>query len=150
MDDSTNVNLVDVPPIGSPDSFQITVKQLWRTRERHSDAEKEDTGNVANDANCRHGSPQWLPHPSQGFRRLKHLTLDTNLPPPFFYSPGYPSTVEGTPSPSSYAPNYLDLGGESLLPPAKVDDDMRFHHYPHLSIYVREIHLVNSATNLPS
>lgn len=149
MDDSTDVDLVDVPPIGSPDRFQITVKQLWRAGQPHSDAENEDIGNAANDSDYPDGPLQLLPFPSGGFRRLKPLTLDTNLPPPFLLSPGYPSTAGSTLSPSSYTPDYFDIRDESLLPPAKLDDDMRFRPYPHFSIYVCEIPIVNSAANLP-
>ena len=149
MDDSTSVDFVDVSLIGSPDRFQVAVKHLWRTGQPHSDDEKEDTETLADDSKSRHGSPQWLPRPSKGFRRLKPLTVDTNLCPPFLVSPGHPSTTGSAPSPSSYTPDYFDICGESLLPPLKVDDDMGFHHYPHLSIYVREIPLMNSITNLP-
>jgi len=148
MDDSTNVELVDVSPIGSPDRFQVTVKHLWRTGEPHHDPEDEDTGDVVDDSNYCHGPHRWLPHPSGDLRMLKPLTLDANLPPPFD-SPGYPSTIESTPPTSSYTPDYFDLGGKSLLPPAKVDDDMRFCHYPHLLICVREISLLNSAIDSP-
>jgi len=138
MDDGANVDLVGVSPIGrGPDRFHISVKQLWRTGEAHdSDAE--------NDANSCHGSPQWLPHPSHNLRRLKRLTLDTNLPPPFVFSPNYPTTVNSTPLSSSHTFDYFDLGGESLLPPAKVEGDMGF---PHLLIYVREVPLAESATD---
>ena len=137
MDDSADVDLVGAPPIGNPDRFQVSLKQLWRTGGPH------DSG-AENDADSCNGSPQWLPHPSRNIRRLKHLTLDTNLPPPLLYSPGYPSTVKGTPL-SSRAFDYFDLGGESLLPPAKVDDEMGF---PNLLIYVREVPLVMSTTEL--
>lgn len=149
MDDSPSVDFVDVSLIGSPDRFQVAVKHLWRTGKPHSDDEKEDTESVTDDSNSRHGSPQWLPRPSKGSRRLKPLTVDTNLSPPFLLSPGYPSIAGSTPSPSSYTLDYFDLRSESLLPLPKVDDDMRLHHYHHLSIYVREIPLVNSITNLP-
>ena len=125
-------------PIGSPDRFQNPAKQLWRIGGAHGDAENEETGNPTGDPNYRHGSLQWLPHPSRGLRRLKPLTVDTNSPPLFLYSPGYPLSVKGTPSPSSDTPDYFDLGSESLLPPTKVDDNMRFRRCPHLLIYVRE------------
>lgn len=147
MDDNTAADLVDVSLIGSPDRVQIPVKQLWKTGEPHSD---EDTGNVADDSNYCRGLNQWLPHPSRGHRRLKPLILDTNLPPPFLHSPGYPSTVESTPSSSLYTPEYFDPGGMSLLPPVGVDNKLQLHHCPHPSIYVREIPLVNSVVNLPS
>ena len=138
MDDSASVDLVGASPIGgSPDRFQISVEQLWRTGEPH-DSDTE------NDANSCHGSPQWLPHPSHNLHRLKRLTLDTNLPPPFVFSPNYPTTVNSTPLSSSHTFDYLDLGGESLLSPAKVEEDIRF---PHLLIYVREVPLVESATD---
>ncbi|KAF9654220.1 hypothetical protein BDM02DRAFT_58716 [Thelephora ganbajun] len=134
MDDDTNVDLVDESPITISDRFQITVKRLWGTGEPHSDAENGDNGNPANDSNYRPGSPspQWLPYPPKGFRKLKPLTLDTNLPPPFLLSPGYPSIIESTPSPSSYILNYSDLDSKSLLPLAKADDNMRLHRYPRL------------------
>lgn len=135
MDDDANVDIVDASPIGR--GVQISVKQLWRTGEAHdSDAE--------NGANSCHESPQWLPHPSHNLRRLKHLTLDTNLPPPFVVSPNYPTTVNSTPLSSSHPFDYFDLSGEGLLPPVKVDEDMGF---PHLLIYVREVPLVESAAD---
>jgi len=148
MDDSANVELVDVSPIGSPDHFQVTAKHLWRTGEPHRDPESEDIANVADDSNFCRGPHRWLPHPSGDLRMLKPLTLDTNLPPPFD-SPGYPSTIESISPPSSYTPDYSDLRGESLLPPVKVVDDMQFRHYPDLLICVREISLVNSTINSP-
>ena len=138
MDDSANVDLIDASPIGGgPDRFQISAEQLWRTGEAHdSDAE--------NGANSCHGSPHWLPHPSHNLRRLKHLTLDTNLPPPFVFSSNYPTTANSTPLSSSHPFDYFDLGGEGLLPPAKVAEDMGF---PHLLIYVRKVPLVEPVTN---
>ena len=138
MDDSANEDLVGASTIGrGPDRFHISAKQLWRTGEPHdSDAE--------GDTNSCHKSPQWLPHPSHNLGRLKHLTLDTNLPPPFVFLPNYPTTVNSTPLSSSHTFDYFDLGGESLLPPAKVEEDMGF---PHLLIYVRKVPLVESPTD---
>ena len=139
MDDSANADLVDVSPIGSPDRVQITLKQLGSARQPPSDAGNEDGGNVVADFNNHQGSPRWLPRPTRGSRRLKPLLLDINSSPPFLLSPGYPSAAESTPSPSSYTPDYFDIRGEGLLPPAEVYDDMRFHHHPPLLIYVRTI-----------
>lgn len=149
MDDGASVDLVDVSSIDGPDRLQVTVKQLWRTEQPHSDAENENSGDVVDDSNYRYGSPQWLPHPSRGSRRLKPLTLDTNLLPPFLLSPGYPYTAENVSSPFPYTPDYFDIRGEGLLLPSKFDDDMWFDNCPHLLIHVREISLVNSTTNLP-
>jgi len=145
MDDSADVDPLDVSPISSPGCFQITGEPLWGTGEPHSDTEKDATGNGADNSNYRHGSPRWLP-----YGRLKPLTLDTNLPPPFLYSPGYPSTVGNTPSPSSYTSDYFDLGSQNLLPPTKVNEDMRLHRCPHPLVYVRKIPPVNPAISLPS
>ena len=140
MDDSANVDLVDVSPIGSPNHFLITTKQLWRGGESHSDDEAEDVGNAADESTYQHGSSQWLPRPLRGFRRLKPLTLEINLPPPFLHSPGYLPIVEITPPPPlSYSPDYFDLSGKSPLELAEVDDNIRFQHYPHLSIYVGRV-----------
>lgn len=149
MDDGPSADLVDVSPIGSPDRFRLIVEQRWRTEEPQSDAESEGTSNIAGDANHRRGSPRWLPRPLRGLRGLKHLTLDIDSPPTFPYSPGYPSIVESAPSSSPCTPDYFDLGGDILLPPAKFDDNMRFHRFPHLSIHVRGIYLVNPAPSLP-
>lgn len=136
MDDSANVDLADTSPIGRPDRFHITVKQLWRTGETFADAES--------DANCHHGSPQWLPHPTHNLQRLKHLTLETNLSHPFLYPSDLPSTVGNTPLSHPHPFDYSCLSDESLmLQFSKVDGDIRFHHHPHPSIYVREIHGAN-------
>ena len=136
MDDSASVDLIDVSPIGNPDHFRITVKQLWRAEQPHSDAENEGTGNVANDSPIhRRGSPQRLP-PSRGSRRLKRLTLDTGTPSPSS-SPGYPSPAESPPSPSLYSPDYFDVRTENLLRPTKVEDDMWLRRSPSLLIHVR-------------
>ena len=150
MDDSASADLIDVSPIGSPDRVQITVKQLGSTGKPHSDAGNEDGGNFLADSNNRQGSSRWLPRPSKGFRRLKPLPLDPNLSPPFLLSPGYPSATESAPSPSSYTLDYFDIRGEGLLPPAEAYDDMRFHHYPPLLIYVRTIFLRKSSHQLTS
>lgn len=147
MDDSASVDLVDVSPIGSPDHFRITIKQLWRAEEAHSDAENEDTGNVADGyPNHRRGSPQRLP-PSRGSRRLKPFAVDTGTPPPSL-SPGYPLPAESSPSPSSYTSDYFDFRTESLLQPTKVEDDMWLRGSPRLLVYVREVPLMNSTANL--
>lgn len=149
MDEGASADPVDVcmSPIGSPDHFQITKEQLWRRGEPHSDDETDDTGDVSGDSKCHNrGSPQWLPHSQRGPRRIKPLTVDTNLPLPFLCSPGYPSTIEGTPSPLSYNPSYFDPD-EILLPCTKVDDDMWFRYYANPSTHVREFFLLKSTTS---
>ena len=149
MDDGTNLDLVDISPIGSPDHAQITIEQQWRGGDPYSDDEAEEAANVAVDFEYDRGSPQLLPYLRGGlFRRLKPLNLDTNLSPPFLCSPGYPSTIDGTPSPLSYTSDYFDPDDESPSPPTKSDDNIWFHHYPDILIYVRKITPSNPTTNL--
>lgn len=146
MDDDTNVDLVDVSPIGSPYHSQITINQEWGG-DPHSDDEREDAVNIAVDFEYGHGSPQLLPDPPRGLRRLKSLALDADPSPPFLYSPSYPSSIEGTPSPLSYTSDYFDLDASGSQPPTKFDDNIRFHPYPHILIYVRRITLLNPTPN---
>lgn len=150
MDEGASADPVDVctSPIGSPDHFQITKEQLWRRGEPHSDDETDDTDDVSGDSKYHNrGSPQWLPHSQRGPRRIKPLTVDTNLPLPFLCSPGYPSIIEGTPSPLSYNPSYFDPDDEILLPRTKVDDNMWFRYYANPSTHVREFFLLKSTTS---
>ena len=149
MDDGADVDLVDVSPIGSPSYHsQITMEQQWRGEEPDSDEEIEDVANIAAHPKYNNGSPPLLPHLQRGFRRPKPLTLDPNLSPPFLYSPGYPSTIEGTPSPLSYASDYFDIGENSPLPPTKPDDTMWFNPYPGLLVYVRKLTLLDFTIDL--
>jgi hypothetical protein len=147
MDDDTNVDLVDVSPIGSPDHSQITINKEWGGGS-HSDDETEDAANIAVDFEYHHGSPRLLPDPQRGLRRLKPLALDASLSPPFLHSPSYPSSIEGTPSPLSYTSDCIDLDSNSPLPPTKFDDDIWFHPCPHILVYVRKIALFNSTPDL--
>lgn len=145
MDDGANMDLVDVSPIGSPDHFRIPTKQLWGGREPHSDDETDGTDDAADNPEYHNEPPQWLPHSRRGFQRIKSLTVDTSLSPPFPSSSGHPSTAEGTPSPLSSTSDYFDLDDSSS--PLPIDETMRFQYYPNLNIYVRETLLSDSATS---
>lgn len=138
MDDGADLDLVDVSPIGSPDHSQITINQRWRGVEPYIDYETEHAAIFAVNSQYHCGTPQLSPHP-RGLSKLNPSTLDMNPSPPFLYSPDYPSTIEGTPSPLSYTSDYLDFEDDSPLPSTKFDDDLRFNHYPNLLIYVRKI-----------
>lgn len=137
MDDGASIDLLDLPPIGSPDHSQITIKQKRIEGELHSGDETEDAANISVDSEYHRGSPRLLPHPRSGFRRCKPLSLDTTHTPPLLHSPDYPSTTEGTPSPLSCTSDYLYLDDNSPLQPTKFDDNTRFHRYPNILIYVR-------------